>query len=113
MQKDINVPIGLVHTSWGGTGVETWTSPESLALQEGFAEGLVDLKAYTPETYVNRRKERLLAITGVLPEKDLGMKDGMALWAKTSHDFSTWKTMKLPDHWENNGLIDLNGVLWF
>ena len=113
LQKEINVPIGLVHASWGGTGVETWTSNEGLANQEGFARALEHLKDYNPKTYADKRKAELLAITGPLPEKDLGMVDGKAVWAKPTHDFSTWKTMKLPNHWENEGLLDLNGVLWF
>lgn len=29
--KDLDVPIGLVHTSWGGTPAEAWTSRETLA----------------------------------------------------------------------------------
>lgn len=113
LQNEVDVPIGLVHTSWGGTGIETWTSMEGLTSMKGFAGGLESLKSFDPITYANDRKEKLLAITGPLPEKDLGMKDKDALWANPNHDFSTWKTMKLPDHWENNGLIDLNGVLWF
>lgn len=113
LKNEVDVPIGLVHTSWGGTGIETWTSMEGLTSMKGFAGGLESLKSFDPITYANDRKEKLLAITGPLPEKDLGMKDKDALWANPNHDFSTWKTMKLPDHWENNGLIDLNGVLWF
>ena len=30
LQKEIEVPIGLIHTSWGGTVVEAWTSKESI-----------------------------------------------------------------------------------
>jgi len=113
LQKDINVPIGLVHASWGGTGVETWTSNEGLINQEGFANVLESLKNYNPKAIAEKKKAKLLAITGVLPEKDLGRVDGEAVWAKPTHDFSTWKTMELPNHWENEGLLDLNGVLWF
>ena len=28
--KEINVPIGLIHSSWGGTAIETWISKEIL-----------------------------------------------------------------------------------
>ena len=113
LQKEINVPIGLIHSSWGGTGVETWTSAKGLANQEGFEEGLKELKAFDVKNYAKHRKERLLAITGVLPEKDLGMQKGNPIWAGKNQDYTRWKTMKIPQLWENAGLIDLNGILWF
>jgi sialate O-acetylesterase len=28
--QELNIPIGLLHSSWGGTGLATWTSPEAL-----------------------------------------------------------------------------------
>lgn len=31
LHKELNVPIGLINTSWGGTMVETWISKEALA----------------------------------------------------------------------------------
>jgi len=30
LQKELNVPIGLIHTSWGGTACAPWTSREGL-----------------------------------------------------------------------------------
>jgi sialate O-acetylesterase len=30
LQKSLNVPVGLIHTSWGGTPAEAWTSIEAL-----------------------------------------------------------------------------------
>jgi sialate O-acetylesterase len=30
LQKALNVPIGLIHTSWGGTPAQAWTSKEAL-----------------------------------------------------------------------------------
>ena len=34
--KQLNVPIGLINTSWGGTMVETWTSREAFEKTEEF-----------------------------------------------------------------------------
>ncbi len=31
VQKALNVPVGLIHTSWGGTPAEAWASAEALA----------------------------------------------------------------------------------
>jgi sialate O-acetylesterase len=30
LYKELDVPIGLIHTSWGGTPAEAWTSPATL-----------------------------------------------------------------------------------
>jgi sialate O-acetylesterase len=30
LQKTLNVPVGMIHTSWGGTPAEAWTSVEAL-----------------------------------------------------------------------------------
>jgi sialate O-acetylesterase len=30
LHKELNVPVGLIHTSWGGTPAESWASPSML-----------------------------------------------------------------------------------
>ena len=35
--QKIGVPVGLVHSSWGGTPIESWLSPAALASQPDFA----------------------------------------------------------------------------
>ncbi len=30
LHKELNVPVGLIHTSWGGTPAESWTSPATI-----------------------------------------------------------------------------------
>jgi sialate O-acetylesterase len=41
LEKALNIPIGLIHTSWGGTPAESWTSREAL-LAEPSLKYLVD-----------------------------------------------------------------------
>ena len=31
LQRNLNIPIGLISSAWGGTIVEAWMSPEALA----------------------------------------------------------------------------------
>ena len=40
LQKTLNVPVGLIHTSWGGTAAEPWTTREALSGNPQF-KGLV------------------------------------------------------------------------
>jgi len=38
LHQDLDVPVGLVNTSWGGTLCEAWTSKPALGSDEDFAE---------------------------------------------------------------------------
>ena len=38
LHQELDVPIGLVNSSWGGTNVETWTSLEMMQAHPDFAE---------------------------------------------------------------------------
>lgn len=46
LRKELNVPVGLFNTSWGGTPAEAWASPEGLAKLEN-CKPLVDRWAKT------------------------------------------------------------------
>jgi len=49
LQKALNVPVGIIHTSWGGTPAQSWTSREAL-------EAEPSLKYYV-DTLDKRKKE--------------------------------------------------------
>lgn len=45
LHKTLNVPIGLIHSSWGGTLAEAWTSPEGLKPLKDFDERIAGAEA--------------------------------------------------------------------
>ncbi len=47
--KALNVPIGLIHTSWGGTIAEAWTAPVGLQNEPDFAPMLDRAKTAKPD----------------------------------------------------------------
>ena len=38
LQKETNIPIGIIHASWGGSDAESWISREKLITIKGFEE---------------------------------------------------------------------------
>jgi len=110
LQKEIDVPIGLIHISWGATCVETWTSKEAiinLPKYENFGERIDN---YDVKNAAQKFKNELKKALGGFPEKEVGMDEK---WMLSTTDRSDWKTMELPTLWENAGYNRLNGRVWF
>jgi sialate O-acetylesterase len=42
LQKDLGVPVGLIHTSWGGSPAEVWMREEILAANPGYKRDILD-----------------------------------------------------------------------
>ncbi len=47
LQKDLGVPVGLIHTSWGGSPAEVWMRDEVLSSNPAYKRDIVD--AYLPQ----------------------------------------------------------------
>jgi len=56
VHKELNVPIGLIHTSWGGTPAEAWTRREILQADADFAP-ILQRYADTVAKYPEAKKE--------------------------------------------------------
>lgn len=111
LRKTEGVPIGLLNTSWGGSKIEPWMSPESLGyLNAAESSETIGRKM---EKATSDKKENIRALLGDLPLKEKGIVDGKAKWAESSHDVTDWKSMALPGAWEEKGLKDLDGIVWF
>lgn len=63
LQQSLKVPVGIIHTSWGGTPAEAWTSTEALAAEpslryyvknaENAAKGKLPVRPGTPSSLYN------------------------------------------------------------
>jgi sialate O-acetylesterase len=53
LHKNLNVPIGLIHTSWGGTRIEPWTPPVGFQSVPGTHKYLANIKAAN-KSYADR-----------------------------------------------------------
>jgi len=108
------IPIGLIHTSWGGTPAEAWTSETSLALLPDFNEYISELKKVPTDlaeqrNYLNNQQD---AWKAQLVNKDRGYLKENALWAQSDFNDADWKNMVIPQLWEEQMLKDFDGVVW-
>ncbi len=111
LRKNVDVPIGILHSSWGGSRLEPWMSPQSLGFTD--LKNVVAQMKQQEEQHNQAVRQKLQQNIGTLPEKDMGLQNGQALWAARDYSDADWKTMKLPGLWENSDLPDLDGIVWF
>ena len=107
------VPIGVIHTSWGGTPAEAWTSEEGLKDFSYFIEKLPTLK---DSSYVSNTIKKDKAVSDAWYQQaklsDEGSNSGNN-WAAFDLNVSDWKAFNVPGYWETQGAKDVDGVVWF
>ena len=110
----LNVPVGLIQTSWGGTPAESWTSEEGLAAQGAFRARVAKLDhTRLDPTNTKRKYQQAVAKWGqVLDGQDAGSVPGNQ-WSSPDHDDSEWQRVSVPGAWEDSGLPAFDGVVWF
>ena len=108
--NELKVPIGIIHSSWGGTDIETWTSADSYdALPENvrrdYGNAAVELELMTsPERVAMKKKyDADFASDPALAER----------WYENPGDPSTWQMMSLPREWSLTPLAREDGHVWF
>lgn len=103
------ISIGLVNNSWGGAKIEPFMNAASLGKSVEEMNEFVEKK----EKEAHKEDLKLLSYLKEIPFEDAGMKDGIALWAKSDLDDSDWEQMKLPNRWEKTVLPHVDGTVWF
>ena len=115
LHQELGVPVGLIHSSWGGTLAEAWTSEASLRTLPEFDAKLDDFARSMPE--IERMREeyegKLAAWNEQLEGLDPGMQNGAPVWNDPGQDVSSWATMAIPTTWETAGLPGYDGSVWF
>jgi sialate O-acetylesterase len=110
LNRELDVPIGIINSSWGGTIAETWISHESISQHEDFAERMKQTPDFDLEKIQREAQKKLEEWSENIERNDLGNQQG---WEKPGFDDKSWNKMELPVLWEQAGLSDLDGVVWF
>jgi sialate O-acetylesterase len=114
LNEKLNVPVGLIHSSWGGTPAEAWTSRAALAATpdlKPMVEALDRAVLNSPEArrayqaaQAKWEQEHFL--------QDPGNKGFDLGYARADSSEAGWQLMRLPQFWETAGL-QIDGAVWF
>jgi sialate O-acetylesterase len=112
LHAKLNVPIGLVNTSWGGTHSETWTSRQALLRDPELAPAVNRIPPSLTQIEQAKKTEAQTLLERFQPGLNARPADETAL-PRPDFDDAAWPTMQLPAFWEGAGLPNLDGVVWF
>lgn len=112
--NETKVPIGLLHSSWGGTVAEAWTSAGALKTMGDFDAVLKEMASGPGEEELQKKYDADIKVWNAqLDKADKGLKGTTAVFAGAGFDDSGWKPMELPNLWESDALSGFDGVVWF
>ncbi|MEE9363722.1 MAG: sialate O-acetylesterase [Cellulophaga sp.] len=113
LYKELNVPIGIIHSSWGGTPAEAWTSRNSLNALGEFKEEIANLEKLDSKNLVEawfKDRKTIKYPTTITEWENINLSD---LEASTNTFKDThWETIELPARFDVLSSGEFDGVLW-
>ncbi|MBK1878342.1 sialate O-acetylesterase [Pelagicoccus mobilis] len=103
-----DVPIGIIHSSWGGTPAQAWTGKEGLSEFPHYLAESKRLQEHATEPE-RARAEHEKSVNAWYQQHDLGTREQW--WQDTTSP--EWQSMQLPNMWEDQGHDGIDGIAWF
>ncbi len=108
------IPIGLIHSSLGGSPAQSWMSEEALKAFPAYYEEAQRFKDSTLIQQIeNADRTRIDAWYTLLRQRDKGYSNPRRPWYASTLKTSGWTTMNVPGYWSETKIGDVNGVVWF
>lgn len=93
------VPVGIIHTSFGGSPVQAWMNANSL---KNYPEYLAEAEKWKNDDLIKSTESGEQALSRAwyteLDQSDIGLNRH---WENFDLDDSSWKTMNVPGSWED------------
>ncbi|MGZ3846435.1 MAG: sialate O-acetylesterase, partial [Flavisolibacter sp.] len=108
LYEKYHVPVGIINASWGGVPIESMMSEESF---KEFPNILTTVEKNKDTAYINGLSRR--AFPGGGPRQRPEDRGQTEKWYDPSYIPKEWRTINIPGYWEDQGVKDLDGVVWY
>ncbi len=112
LHETYQVPQGIIMSCVGGTRIEAWTSEEGFQEFPDILETIAQNKDSAYVERVNAEAQADREADGPRIESDKGL-IGETQWFDPNYQARDWKRIAVPGYWEDQGVRDLNGVVWY
>jgi sialate O-acetylesterase len=112
LHKTHPVPIGLIHSSWGGSQIQAWMSAEALGKAGGYDEHLAMLARYASDPRAG--SAQFAALWQEWWERTVSATDRP--WEPADRDSKGWKAIPGMQDWKtfaDASLAGHNGMVWY
>jgi len=118
LYNELKVPIGLIHSSWGGTPVESWVSGKVLGEDVDYSKTVKELEVVQPKIDAYNKWLATHQCIDVSIKADgsdpiVGLQVFDSICANPQTDISKWSTMNLPTAIEKTEIGEFDGTIWF
>jgi sialate O-acetylesterase len=109
VHQKYNVPVGIINASWGGSPIEAWISEDGF---KDFNDILATISKNKDTSYVNQTNRAARGSFRPQKSNDLGTLSSPK-WFEESYKPKGWKPINVPGYWEDQGIRNLDGVVWY
>jgi sialate O-acetylesterase len=107
------IAIGLLHSSWGGSMIETWISRDTLVNDPYFKQHLQQIPFKTLADIKSEKRKAMLEKIARFQSLQPVNEATLASWKNADFDDILWPAMQVPGLWENQAPGNYDGVMWF
>lgn len=115
LQKSIDVPMGLINASWGGSRIQAWIGADALKTDPRYRESLDVLTLYDKDPLA--AAQRWGEVWGRWWEQRAGTVAGDRPWSPSDRSDAEWRDAPRElgpwERWNDPALADYNGMVWF
>ncbi|WP_343570039.1 sialate O-acetylesterase [Sphingobacterium sp.] len=104
------IPIGLIHSSWGGTIIEAWMSREALSPFSTYTAAIE--KIQRPDAQEVYAKD-LAEWNRVAEQQDQVKTATQGEWFAPQLDKSSWSKITIPSFFDKNLFPGMDGIVYF
>lgn len=105
LQQELDVPIGLLHSSWGGTDIQTWISWDVMSQKKAYQDIDLKEKQKMAEEGQKNRDKYLEAL-----KQDKGVSEK---WYAPATSIEGWNEVAIPNEWGATPIGNADGIVWF